>query len=369
MNKPQRQFTDTPATRCAIPLFLGVTGYTGSGKTYSTLRIATGMQKVCGGEIFLIDTETKRALQLADRFKFRHVELNAPFGSLDYLAALQYCKSKGASIVIVDSMSHEHSSEGGYLWQSEEFLERKCGEDEGKRHRFMRQSWIKPSRERKQLNDWIIHCGMNILFCYRAKEKMDSNFKSTGWQPETTSALIWEMTARFLLTPGSDGRPTFNPELALEKMLTKNPEFFRDWFKQGQQLDENLGQKLAEWAKGGICGTLKSPMASQSIREAVSSSTPAQNHVQESTTSKTLDLSAQASDILEDNQVSFKAIRGNPQSGYVLTDTNGGEWTTPLEEIIDALKKMKADGQTVFGVKHFGRQIEIVYEIPREIEA
>ena len=36
-------------------------------------------QRVCGGDIFVIDTEARRALHYADAFKFRHVPFGAPF--------------------------------------------------------------------------------------------------------------------------------------------------------------------------------------------------------------------------------------------------------------------------------------------------
>jgi len=245
-------FEYNDGVRERVPLLLGVAGYTGSGKTFSSLRIASGIQSVVGGDIAIVDTESKRALQYSDRFKFKHIPFGEPFSSIRYLEALKFAKSKGATVVVVDSATHEHSSVGGYLDMHEKFLDKNAGQDEAKRLRITKQSWIEPSRQRKLLNDWVVHSGMNIIFCYRAKEGMDQKFNSTGWQPETTSGLIWEMTARFLLTPGSDGRPTFNPELALEKMLTKNPEFFRGWFKQGQQLDESLGRKLAEWANNGV---------------------------------------------------------------------------------------------------------------------
>jgi ABC-type sulfate/molybdate transport systems ATPase subunit len=74
-----RTFTDSPAVRESVPLLVGLMGASGSGKTYSALRIATGMQRVAGGEIFVIDTESKRSLHYADTFKFRHVPFDAPF--------------------------------------------------------------------------------------------------------------------------------------------------------------------------------------------------------------------------------------------------------------------------------------------------
>ena len=67
------------------------------------MRLATGIQQEVGGDIYFIDTESRRALHYADKFKFKHIEFKAPYGSLDYLAALQFCVEQGAKVVIVDS--------------------------------------------------------------------------------------------------------------------------------------------------------------------------------------------------------------------------------------------------------------------------
>ena len=80
-----RVFEDRPATRERTPLLVGLVGPSGSGKTYSALRLATGFQRVTGGDIYFIDTEARRALHYADSFNFRHLPFGAPFGSLDYL--------------------------------------------------------------------------------------------------------------------------------------------------------------------------------------------------------------------------------------------------------------------------------------------
>jgi ABC-type cobalamin/Fe3+-siderophores transport system ATPase subunit len=112
-------FTDSPAARIATPLFTGIVGPSGTGKTFSALRLATGMQRVTGGEIFGIDTESNRMLHYAPlpgekadpmrgKFAFRHVPFAAPYGSLRYLAAIRYCASKGAKNIVIDSGSHEH---------------------------------------------------------------------------------------------------------------------------------------------------------------------------------------------------------------------------------------------------------------------
>ena len=121
MSAPARKFDDAPAVRKATPMLFGLIGPSGSGKTYSALRLATGMQRVSGGEIFMIDTEGNRGLHYADQFKYRHVPFHPPFSPLDYIAAIEHCVAQGATTIIVDSMSHEHTGQGGVLeWHAEE---------------------------------------------------------------------------------------------------------------------------------------------------------------------------------------------------------------------------------------------------------
>ena len=74
-----------PAIKSRVPLMLGIVGPSGGGKTMSALRVATGIQSVIGGDILGIDTESRRMLYYAKRFKFQHAEFRSPFGSLDYL--------------------------------------------------------------------------------------------------------------------------------------------------------------------------------------------------------------------------------------------------------------------------------------------
>jgi len=128
-----RSFEDRVAIRERVPLLIGLGGPSGSGKTFSALRLATGMQRVTGGEIYFIDTEARRALHYAEQFNFRHVEFKAPFSPLDYLAAIEFCVKKAAGVVIVDSMSHEHEGPGGVLEWHEAELDRMAGDDYKKR--------------------------------------------------------------------------------------------------------------------------------------------------------------------------------------------------------------------------------------------
>lgn len=250
-----RDFEIKPAVRGQVPLLIGIAGPSGGGKTFSALRLASGMQQLIGGDIFFIDTEARRGLHYADRFKFQHLDFKPPFGPLDYLDAINLCVGKGAKIIVLDSMTHEHSGPGGRMDRSEQYLDEKAGDNEDQRMKLFQASLKEVSSERKKLNNGIIQLGINIIFCYRAHDRVKpvtgKGIVHLGWTPETTSPLLYEMVQCFLLPPGADGKPDFSPETREERALVKNPEQFRGWFKDGQQLNEEIGRKLAEWARGG----------------------------------------------------------------------------------------------------------------------
>jgi hypothetical protein len=267
-------FTDTPAARIATPLFLGMVGPSGTGKTFSSLRLATGMQRVTGGEIFFIDTESNRALHYAPlpgdkadpargRFNFRHVPLTSPYGSLRYLAAIEYCAKKGAKVIIVDSMSHEHDGVGGVLEQHEAEAKR-LAKETGKSEDAMKMSaWGVPKANRRRLiNTLLTELSVSGIFNFRAKPKLKIATKKEkaegaeaisqrGFCAIAGEEFIYEMMMKFVLLPGARGIPTWESEYPGEQEMMKIPDHFLHIFEKPAPLSEDIGQQLAEWAAGG----------------------------------------------------------------------------------------------------------------------
>ncbi len=265
-----RTFDDKPATREKVPLLVGLMGPSGGGKTYSALRLATGIQRVSGGEIYVVDTEARRSLHYADKFKFRHVEFGAPFGSLDYLAAIEHCVKKGAGVVVVDSMSHEHEGPGGMLEAHQAEVDRLAGgtnAEQWKKDANKMLAWGKPKADRRRLINTILQMNANFIFCFRAKEKIKlpskaekeaakgrgervDPVKQMGFMPIAGDEFIFEMTANCLLLPNAGGIPTWQSDEVGERMMIKKPEQFRQLFSAERPLDEQVGQGLAQWAVG-----------------------------------------------------------------------------------------------------------------------
>lgn len=270
MNKlPDREFKTAHAEPGERPLWIGLFGPSGGGKTYSALKLAKGIQSVVGGKIEMIDTESGRGKHYAEMFDYEYTAFPPPHGSLDYLAAITHAvKINGSRIVIIDSFSHEHEGEGGLIEFHEAEMRRLGGDDFAKQERVKMLAWTKPKAARKQLLRGMLAFGTQVVFilCFRADEqskpiKVDdpdhvgqkkNAVANMGFMPIAGKPFVYEATICALLMPGANGVPTWNPENVGEKMMRKLPEQFKAMFEKSPNapLSEEHGRKLAEWAKG-----------------------------------------------------------------------------------------------------------------------
>lgn len=241
-----------PAVRENVGLLLGLVGSSGSGKTYTAMRLAKG---VAGDRPFaVIDTEAGRAKHYADLFRFDHADLAPPFNPLRYLDAIVAADEAKYPVIVVDSSSHEHAGEGGLLDMHEAELERMAGTDYTKRERVKMTAWIKPKTEHKRMVQRLLQIRAHLILCFRAEEKIEivkedgqtkvvpkrSPTGLDGWIPVCEKNLPYELTASFLLLASQPGVP--HP--------IKLQEQHRPLFPLDQPIDEESGRRIAEWAKG-----------------------------------------------------------------------------------------------------------------------
>jgi len=246
-------FVFRPAVRENVPLLLGLSGGTGSGKTYSALRLAKG---IAGDRPFaVIDTEAGRAKHYADQFKFDHGDLKPPFTPERYADAIAAADGAHYPVAVVDSTSHEWAGEGGILdWHDDE-LDRMAGTDWKKRDACNMAAWIKPKVAHKQMVMRLLQLRAHVILCFRAEPKVEMTREGGawkivekkslvglhGWIPITEKNLPFELTASFLLMAEHPGTP--HP--------IKLQEQHRAIFPLDKPITERAGQLLAEWAKGG----------------------------------------------------------------------------------------------------------------------
>lgn len=91
--------TFTKATKKNAKLRLALFGVSGAGKTYTALRIATGL----GGKIAVIDTERGSASKYADRFDFDVCEVEKP--SINNIKLI-ISQAQNYDVLIIDSLTH-----------------------------------------------------------------------------------------------------------------------------------------------------------------------------------------------------------------------------------------------------------------------
>lgn len=263
--KNNRTFSHRPAARERVPLLVGLVGPSGGGKTYSALRLATGIQRVSGGKIFVIDTEARRALHYADDFAFEHIDFAAPFGSLDYLAAAQYAVEQGAGVIVIDSMSHEHEGPGGLLETHEAEAERLAKAWKTSVEKAKMSAWAKPKAARRRLINTMLQLPVNFVLCFRAKEKLKikkgQDPQPLGWMAIAGPEFVFEMNLSALLLPGAGGVPAWHSEEIGERETIKLPGWARGIVPTDAPFDEETGERLAQWAAGTKSYTVQDLLA------------------------------------------------------------------------------------------------------------
>lgn len=260
-----------PAVRSNVGLLIGLAGASGSGKTYTAMRLARG---IAGDAPFaVIDTEAGRATHYADAFRFDHADLAPPFRPERYAEAIVAADKAGYPVIVLDSMSHVWAGDGGVLdWQEEE-LDRMAGQDYGKREACKMAAWIKPKTAHKHMVAKLLQVRAHLILCFRAEPKVEMvkvNGKWTiqpkqsptgldGWLPICEKNLPYELTASFLLTADAPGVPK----------PIKLQEQHKALFPTDRAITEESGRRIAEWARGGAqpAATSKDTPASAATQE------------------------------------------------------------------------------------------------------
>lgn len=260
INYEQAQPTDRPT-------IIGIAGPNGSGKTASALRLAVGITRLTGGDIYYIDTENKRALAYSSlqpdpprSFAFKHFDFNPPFTAERYQEAVQTTDklAKPGSVIIVDSMSHEHEGMGGLLERSEEYLDRVAGTDQKYREKLLMASIIKPKMERTRLiQNGLQRANSTIILCFRAKDKIkpikakyiDKNgvekekmeIVNRGIQIIGGEEYGFEVSVMFILPAGAKGKPDWKAESS--RINDMKGDLIRE-LQAIPQMNEEMGEKI-----------------------------------------------------------------------------------------------------------------------------
>ena len=244
-------FTFTPAEEVdqKSALIVGLSGLSGSGKTYSALLLAQILAQSREGPVLGIDTENRRMADYKNKAKFPQfhpysiAHFEAPFSSARYIEALTDADDAGAGCIIVDSGSDEWESEGGVLDLHETTLTRLAGDDYAKRNNMNFPAWAVAKPPHKKFARTIFGLRAHLIICFRAEKKTamqkikgskKMEFVDLGLMPVCGTALPYKLRFHLLMHEGGNGSYD----------VLKAYEHERHVFPEGGRIDADAGKRL-----------------------------------------------------------------------------------------------------------------------------
>jgi len=226
------------ARREAAPILAAFVGQSGSGKTLSALLFARGLVGP-SGKIVMLDTEGKRSLIYADNEEvggFNFIEFVPPFSSERFQAAAKSAIASGADCIVIDSASHEHEAEGGFLEYADQEEKRIGGRGAA------RSKWIRPKGARNRFIRTLTSAPCHVILCIRQKQIVDMDVRPAVkiLKPGCGEDLMFEMKIVIEL----------ETETHLTK-FTKVPLPFQQHIREGEMIRVEHGELLLQEANKG----------------------------------------------------------------------------------------------------------------------
>ncbi|PKY89722.1 hypothetical protein CYJ57_03170 [Falseniella ignava] len=236
------------AVRAKMKVPIMLMGASGSGKTVSALLIAKGIVREMFPDlsnderwekIAVIDTEHSRSTLYAGMTineqeigSFLHYDLTAPFTPQRYKEAFMECKKAGCEVVIVDSITHAWSGEGGIL--------DKVNSLGGK---FS--DWNKVKPDENILMSMFLDTDVHVIACVRSKQGYELTTLETGklqiekvgLKAEQKDSLEYEFAITFQLYQNHTA-----------EAMKDNSNSFDGRFI----ITEQTGKQIYDWAEEGI---------------------------------------------------------------------------------------------------------------------
>jgi hypothetical protein len=225
------------AERKRSKLRLAIAGPSGAGKTYSSLLIGSGITSM--DKIAVIDTESGSADLYADLGPYSTLTVCPPYSPQKYIDAIHAAEQSGFELIIIDSLSHAWSGEGGLLDQQGKATDTKYRGNSWA-------AWREITPQHNQLVETMLHSSCHIIATMRSKtayeQTVDSNgrkkIEKLGLAPIQRDGIEYEFTTVFDLA--------LNHTAMVSKDRTK--------LFDGQYFTPNaeVGKALRQWLDAGV---------------------------------------------------------------------------------------------------------------------
>ena len=231
------------ATREQVWLKILLSGASGSGKSYTALRLATGIAKKCNSEIAYIGTEGSRDKYYSNEFSYDLMQLEDPYTTDKYIQAIEMAVEAGYKVLIIDSLSHE------WKWLNDTH-------DKMPGNTFT--NWGKLKPKHRQFMDKILNSPIHVIATARGKDDWvleEKNGKQTpkkvGMGQQQDKDISYEYTVSLML----------QQDTHIASADKDNTHLFDGRY---DILTEKDGEQLYAWANTGDVPTPKPPVITPS---------------------------------------------------------------------------------------------------------
>lgn len=265
------------AVRSGARLVIGLSGISGSGKTYTALQLAYGLANFNSKKVGLLDTENRRGRLYSDILRnergevqrFLVGDLEPPFSPQRYIDALLEFQRAGVEVLVIDSVSHEWEGTGG------------CEEIAHAQNPRI-PDWSTAKREHKRFMNTMLQCDMHIIACIRAREKVRYHtqpggkvtVEPLGVLPVCEKNFMFELTGSLMLWNEGKSQDVVKCPEEIRSILGRGEGYLtaadgkalRDWVDGGAPLDpeiEHARNTLRTVTEGGIEAYRKAWMATK----------------------------------------------------------------------------------------------------------
>lgn len=206
-----------------------IEGPSGAGKSFSALLLAKGL----GGKVAAIDTEHGSLSMYDNVADFDVMELGAPFSPRRYVQAIKEAEEAGYDVLIIDSITHEWTGEGGCL----DILEKTPAPGGNQWGR-----WATVTPQHNAFIEAMLQSGCHIIATSRSKTEYaldDKNKpKKLGTAPQQRDGIDYEFTMVFSVQADSH-----------VATVTKDRTGQYDGFLE--QISEKTGKSISKWLNSG----------------------------------------------------------------------------------------------------------------------
>lgn len=230
------------AVRSQVHLKVAITGPSGSGKTWGALSLAKGLAN--GGRIAVIDTENKSASLYGDRFDFDACNIEPPYTTTKYDAALKDAIAGKYAVVVIDSITHEWAGQGGLLEQKE-------AKDSRGGNSFT--NWAAITKEHEAFKAKLLQSPIHVIATIRSKTeyvlevnaKGKQEPKKVGMAPVQRDGIEYEFAVVF--------------DLSIDHGCVASKDRTSLFDGMTGKLSEEVGGQLRKWLASGAAPVTSPP--------------------------------------------------------------------------------------------------------------